>query len=296
MNATEPGAVSAPARPVSGQQRGSALPPRGRGRSFRAAGTGRRRPPRSPPTCPSQRGHPEERDVRVHRDANASARGLAVRSRRARGRRRRAAPRPPASGRASPGTRPEAGLVASELPRPDECVGDRAPRGQRPPDVPEHDRERGDAEPEDHVDPGRREVAERVGVAEEGRDPDEAEQHDGERLHDDPQRAEDHTREPRGQPAAMLPGGQERRPPQDAEQDEGDDQHRGRPPVEHPRRDGRSWIPPMPCATRPKLLRPTSRTARTESGWCSSSSKRPGRSTVSGMRTGFPGVSGFSMS
>ena len=91
---------------------------------------------------------------------------------------------------------------------------------------------------------------------------------------------------------------EERPAPQDAEQDERDDEDDGRRPVEQPRRHGEVLDPPdAVCDERPGAIRArTSITARSASGWWSSSSNRPGRFAVKGIRTGFPAVTGFSMS
>ena len=51
-------------------------------------------------------------------------------------------------------------LAAGQLPEPDESIGDRPPGTQRPPDVAEDEREQRQSNPEDDVDPRRREVLE----------------------------------------------------------------------------------------------------------------------------------------
>ena len=69
----------------------------------------------------------------------------------------------------------------------------------------------------------------------------------------------------------------------------------GRAPVEHPRRNREVLDPPDSVRDDVGQGR-TSRTASSASGWWSSTSNRPGRFAVKGMRTGFPGVTCFSTS
>ena len=113
--------------------------------------------------------HPEERDVGVEGDRErerAWARRVRVRElERGEGeeeRRRRPAPRL----LRVLGERTR--LRARALAYPDVRVGQRPPRTEGPPDVPEEHREERDTEPEDDVDPRRREVPERIRVADGG--------------------------------------------------------------------------------------------------------------------------------
>ena len=203
--------------------------------------------------------------------------------------------RPPPEARGVLGQRLR--LVAPELAQPDEEVGDCPPRRETAPDVSEQNGQRRDTEPEDHVDPGRREVPEGVGVAEQRGHPDEDEHCDGDDLHRDPHRPENDPGERRRQWPAALALVEERPAPQDAEQDEGHHEDDGRRPVEEPRRHGEVLDPPDAVCDEPGADQGrTSITARSASGWWSSSSNRPGRFAVKGIRTGSPAVTGFSMS
>ena len=187
-------------------------------------------------------------------------------------------------------------LSPAQLAKPDEQIGDRAPRRERAPDVPEENRERGHAEPEDHVDPGRGQVLERVRVAEQRREPHEDEQRDGDRLHDDAERAEDESRDAVSEAPSVLCLPEQRPPPERAEQDERDDEDDRRAPVEEPRRDREVLDSPDPVRDEEEPGQGfTSRTASSVSVGCSSNSKRPAMFAVNGSRSGVPGTISFSM-
>ena len=222
--------------------------------------------PRSPPTCPS-RTRPSRRARRTctPRSRTRAHAGSPGPSRRARGRRRRAAPRPPASGRLRQvlGRRP--GLVASDLPRPDECVGDRAPRGQCPPDVPEHDRERGTPSRRSRRSRSARGCGAGRGNHRRGQRPRRgrtATESACTTIRTGPKGplAESHASSPR--PCSRVASGDRHRTPSRTKRRPAP----RRPPIEHPGRDEEVRGSPVPCATEPKLLQGrTSRTARTES-------------------------------
>ena len=187
------------------------------------------------PRLPSERGHAEQRDVRVERDRErerARARWVRVRELERREGEQGHRTRPATEPLRVLGEWPR--LCPAELSQPHVQVGDRPPRRQGAPDVPEQHRQRGHAQPEDHVDPGRGEVAKRVGVSEERRDPDEKEQRDGDRLHDDPQRAEHEAGQAGAETGSRLPRTEQRQAPESAEQDERHHEHDPRAPVEEP--------------------------------------------------------------
>ncbi len=250
---------------------------------------------RAHPGVTAERGHSEESDIGVDRDRErerARARGVRVRKLEGGERKDRDNPRPPSEPLGVFGERPR--LAPAPFPCPDVGVRERAPRRKGAPDVAEDDREGRKPEPEDHQDPDRREVPVRVGVAEQRSRPHEGKERDRQHLDGDPERPEHGPRDPARQgptPLVLL----EHRPlPESTEQDEGDDEDDARAPVEQPRRDRKILDGPDPVADEAQGR--TSRTARSESGWWSSTSNRPGIVRVSGTRTGFPGVTGFSMS
>ena len=242
--------------------------------------------------------HAEERDVRVERDCEGERPGV---------RRIRVAQLERDEGEERNGTgvateplrvgRERSRLTTEPLPRPDEGVCDRAPGTERPPHVPEEKREQREAQPEDHVDPGRREIGERVARADERRGENDDEEDDRERLGDDPDRSQDDPAEgvserPAGRTACQL-----RRLPERPQRDERHDEHEGAAPVEQPRRDGEILDPPDPVGQDPwQQIRDQGRTvscaSSTSDGW-SSSSKRPGTFATNWITVGTPFFDGL---
>ena len=195
------------------------------------------------------------------------------------------------------GERPR--LAAELLPDPDEDVGDRPPGAERPPDVAEQQREHGHAEPEDDVDPRRRDVPERVGRADERGGEDDDEEEIGERLDDDSHRAEDEPAERLAEVAASRVPVELRRLPERPEQDERDDEHEGAAPVEQPLGNGEVLDPPDPVGEDVREeLRGSPRTVSCASsasiGW-SSRAKRPGTLATNWITVGTPFLTFFSM-
>ena len=88
--------------------------------------------------------------------------------------------------------------------------------------------------------------------------------------------------------------------PQRAEQHEGEDEHDGAAPVEEPRGHGEVSDPPDPVGEQPRRREHaqgwTVRSARSASGLCSSSSKRPGTLAVNWITVVLPILGAFSMS
>ncbi len=249
------------------------------------------------PVVAAERGHPEERHVAVHRDRErerARARRIGVRELENGEREERDRPRPASEPQGVLREWPR--LAPAELAHPDEQVGQGTPGREAAPHVPEHDRQHGHAEPEDHVHPGRCEVAERVGVAEQRGEPHEEEQHDRDRLDDHAERAEDEGREPLAERLPVAPLPEQRLPPEGAEEHERDDEDDRRAPVEEPRRDREVLDSPDPVRDEPGTAQGfTSSTASSVSVGCNSSSKRPAMFAVNGRRSGFPGTISFSM-
>ena len=193
--------------------------------------------------------HAEERDVRVERDRERE---------RPRVRRVRVAELERDEGEERHRSRvaPEAlrvhgqraRLTPQPLPHPDERVCERPPGAERPPHVAEEQREQREPEPEDDVDPGRSEVLERLRGADEGGREHDHEEHDGDRLHDDPHRPEHEPAEARSERAAGGSPLELRCLPERPESDERDDEDDGAAPVEQPRGNGEVLDPPDPVA------------------------------------------------
>lgn len=88
--------------------------------------------------------------------------------------------------------------------------------------------------------------------------------------------------------------------PQGTERDERDDEDNGAAPIEEPRRDGEVLDPPDPVGENARKERAgqglTVSWASSASGWCSSSSKRPGTFATNWITVGAPFFGVFSMS
>ena len=185
------------------------------------------------------------------------------------------------------------------LPDPDEPVGDRPPRAERPPDVAEQQRQHRHPDPEDDVHPGRGDVAERVGRAEERGGEDDDEQERRERLDDDPHRPEHEPAEGRAEIAASRVLLELRRLPQRPEQDERDDEHERPSPEEEPLGNGEVLDPPDPVGqdVREELRDhyfTVSCASNASIGW-SSSAKRPCTLATNWITVGTPFLMFFSM-
>ena len=197
----------------------------------------------------------------------------------------------------APGPRPlEHGsrLSPSALHHPHRRVGERAPRAEHAPDVPEQDRQERDPQPEDHVHERGREVEELDRRAEERRRERQAEQEDGERTEDDAHRArEDETGEPGGQlsPARMR---LEHRPaPEIEEEDERDGEDDRRADEEVDRGDRKVANDADPVGDDHAL---TVMSAIGTPRSSSSTSNRPGIVALNGSRAGLPGATSRMMS
>ena len=249
------------------------------------------------PRFTPERGHPEERDVGVERDREgkcARARRIRVgelearRTRAGRARRdsapavpdtRRAAsppvPRAPAARRTRPRSHARARVPATRCRARPRAPGRRARRRCRPRSARGSGtgRCRRRARPPRRVRrarpraPGRRSAAARARPATARRE----------------------------RPSRCSCRGEERPPPEPPSRRNETTRTIGRAPVEQPRRDREVLNPPDPVRDEVDQGR-TSSTASSASGWCSSSSNRPGSFAVNGMRTGLPGVTGFSTS
>ena len=245
--------------------------------------------------------HAEERDVRVDRDRERErprVRGIRVAQ----------LERDEGEERHGAGVAPEAlrirgeraGLTTGPLPHPDERVCERPPGAEGPPHVAEEEREQREPEPEDDVDPRWSEVLERLGGADEGGREHDREEHDGDRLHDDPHRPEHEPTEARPERTAGGSPLELRCLPERPQSDERDDEDDGATPVEEPRGNGKILDPPDPVAEDVREQCPaqdvTFSRASTASGSWSSRSNRPASLATNCITVGTPLRGVFSMS
>ena len=119
-------------------------------------------------------------------------------------------------------------------PAPRDEVGRGAPRTEPGPDVPEQDRERNEADPEEHQDERRGEVRSDGTLADERRHEDDHEETEPQRAQQDAKRTGGNPKE-RAQPLML----EDRSPPERTERGEGQHQHGGGAVVRQPLRDRR---------------------------------------------------------